>query len=270
MNVATLSHMTSCGLPGVDGVPFGTHACHFYRDRDELVAALVPYFVAGLRANERCLWITASPLPAREALDELRAAWPDADHAIETGKLRIIDFDAWYDKIGQSKGSDVVQLWLDEEDRALAEGFSGLRVTGNISFLTPATRPSFMDYEKSVSAQFKNRRIVALCSYLVTQCEDTQVSDVMHAHNCALEREDTNWRVVPKTGFPTNKSYRCYFTNEQDRIQTFEIIEGADDSEAGVKAQELVASSKYPSAEMWQGSRMIGRWTNANFRTPQV
>src|SRR5215813_13660768 len=204
MNVATLSHMTCCGLPGIDGVPFGTHACHFYKNRDELIAALVPYFVAGLSANERCLWITAAPLPAREALDELRAAWPDADRAIDSGKLRIRDFDEWYASIGQSKGHDVVQLWLGEEERALEEGFSGLRVTGNISFLTPATWSPFMAYEKSVSAQFKNRRIVALCSYLVTQCEETHVSEVMHVHNCAFERTDESWRMVPRTGFPLN------------------------------------------------------------------
>lgn len=189
-----------------------------------------------------------------------------ADHAIEKGKLRIIDFDEWYTQIGQAKGQDVVQLWLDEEERALAEGFSGLRVTGNISFLTPDTRPAFMDYERSVSAQFKTRRIVAPCSYLIAQCEDPHVSEVMHAHNCALEREDTHWRVVPRTGFPTNKAYRCYFTNENDRIQTFEIIEGVDDSEVAAKARDLVASSKYPAAEVWHGSRMVGRWTNSNFR----
>jgi two-component system, sensor histidine kinase PdtaS len=268
MNVANLTHMTSCGLPGIDSVPFGTHACHFYKDRDELIAALVPYFVAGLRANERCLWITASPLPAGEALDELRAAWPDADSAIDAGKLRIIDFDAWYNRIGQMKGPDVVQLWLEEEERAIEDGFNGLRVTGNISFLTPDTWSPFMDYEKAVSTRFKNRRIVALCSYLVTQCENGELSEVMHAHNCALERDDTTWRVVPRTGFPLNKAYRCYFTNEHDRIQTFDIVEAVNDSEAAVRAQELVASSKHTSAEVWHGKRLIGRWVNGDFRKP--
>jgi hypothetical protein len=47
-------HSTQCGLPGIDRVPFGMHACHFYRNRDDLIGALAPYFVAGLRANERC------------------------------------------------------------------------------------------------------------------------------------------------------------------------------------------------------------------------
>jgi hypothetical protein len=35
------------------------------------------------------------------------------------------------------KGLDVIQFWLEEEERALAEGYNGLRITGNTSFLTP-------------------------------------------------------------------------------------------------------------------------------------
>ena len=270
MTMANLSHMTSFGLPGIDSIPYGTHACHFYKDRDALVAALVPYFTAGLRANERCLWITASPLPANEALQALRPAWPDADDAIQAGKLRIIDFDEWYESAGQLKGRSMVQLWLDEEERALAEGYNGLRITGNVTFLTPHTWLSFMDYEQSVSAQFRDRRIVALCSYLVTQCEDRHVNEVMHVHNCALEREDHTWRVVPRPGFPLNNSYRCYFTDERDRIQSFEVLEGVDDAEAALKAQQLVSSSRFASAEVWHGKRLIGRWVNSGFRRRTV
>lgn len=46
-----LPHITRCGLPGVDRVPFGMHACHFYRDRQNLVAPEDwPAFMAQERA----------------------------------------------------------------------------------------------------------------------------------------------------------------------------------------------------------------------------
>jgi hypothetical protein len=47
------ANFTNCGLPGVGEVPHGIHMCHFYRGREDLVAALVPFFAAGLRSNER-------------------------------------------------------------------------------------------------------------------------------------------------------------------------------------------------------------------------
>jgi hypothetical protein len=196
MTPKNAGHFTSCGLPGIDVVPFGMHACHFYETRDQLVAALVPYFVAGLRGNERCLWITASPLPARDAMQALRAAWDGADDAIQAGALRILDSGQWYGSPGRLSSTDMVALWLAEEERALADGFNGLRITGNASFLTPADWPAFLDYERAVNALFKDRRIVALCSYALDSCSAQQVDDVMRAHSCAFEPAGPDWQVV--------------------------------------------------------------------------
>jgi len=165
------------------------HACLFYSDPDQLVAALVPYFVVGLRANERCLWVIAPPLRAREAVQALRTAWDGVDDAIQAGALRILD-SAW------SRGIDVVQFWLEEEERALAEGCNGLRIAGNTSLLTPGDWATCMEYEQALTARCNERRIVALCSYALAQCNDQQMSEVMHAHHCAFERPDANWQVV--------------------------------------------------------------------------
>jgi hypothetical protein len=190
------SHFTESGLRGIDRVPYGMHACHFYSNRDELIAALIPYIATGLRSNERCLWIAAPPLPAREAVRALRAAWDGCDEALETGALRIRDFDQWYASSSRLKGLDVVQLWLEEEQRALAEGYSGLRITRNTSFLQPSDWPTFMEYERAVTSCLNGRRIVALCSYGHPEASGQQMSDVMEAHHCALGCSDAEWQVV--------------------------------------------------------------------------
>jgi hypothetical protein len=110
---------------------------------------MVPYFIAGLRENERCLWITAPPLPAHEASQALRAASDD--------------FDQWYGSLGRLKGLDVIHFWLEEEERALAEGYNGLRITGNASFLTPGDahhcafeRPD-TDWQVIAASEFSSR-----------------------------------------------------------------------------------------------------------------
>jgi hypothetical protein len=241
------------------------------------------------------VWVTAFPLPASEAIQELRAAWAGVDDASQAGALRIIDFDQWYGTAGKLKGQDVIEFWLAEEERALAEGYTGLRITGNTSFLTPDDWPTFMEYEQALSAHFNGRRIITLCSYALMQCNDQQKSQVMHAHHCALEQEDGIWQVLPGTdsllksrhGYngdvrgapatlqsgspsaandgkttPASKSYRCYFTDGNDRIQTYEQIECEDDAKAALKAQGLLAGSRFTSAEVWLGSRLVGKWSN--------
>ena len=57
-----------------------------------------------------------------------------------------------------------------------------------------------------------------------------------------------------------SNSYRCYFTDESDRIRSYEQIECADDAAAVLKVDELLATSKYDTAELWQGKRLVGRW----------
>ena len=61
-----------------------------------------------------------------------------------------------------------------------------------------------------------------------------------------------------------NKTYRCYFTDGDDRIQTYEQIECADDPTAVLKAEHLLSSSQYSSAELWQGKRLVGKWSTGS------
>jgi hypothetical protein len=194
--MAALSTLTECGLPGITPIPYGLHACHFYRDRDQLMQALIPYFLAGVRHNERCLWVTAPPLPAKDAIWAVHIVGGHLHDALREGALRILDFDQWYAGASGLKGCDVVQFWLDEEERAIAEGYSGLRITGNTSFLHAEDWPTFMDYERTVTSRLYGRRIVALCSYSLEVCTPRQNREVMRLHNCAFHRTDRTWQVL--------------------------------------------------------------------------
>ena len=48
------------GLEAVGEVAWGTHFCVFYETRKDLLDIVVPFFKAGLQANEFCLWIVAN------------------------------------------------------------------------------------------------------------------------------------------------------------------------------------------------------------------
>jgi len=189
-------HLTDCGLPGITQIPYGVHMCNFYRTREELISALVPFFVAGLRNNERCIWITAKPLHAVDAIAELEKAGPDTQAAIRNGSLVVRDYDDWYAEAGALKGNQVVDLWLAEEQRALAGGYRGLRITGNVTFLRSEDWALFMEYEELVNRAFQGRRIVTLCTYHLDSCGAAEVLDVMRRHNGALDRPDEGWQIL--------------------------------------------------------------------------
>lgn len=202
MNLAArVAHFTDCGIPGIERVPYGVHLCHFYDSRRELVEALVPYFEAGLRNNERCIWVTADPLRSAEAKAALRTAVPGVDALLEQGRLRVLDFSDWYTEgAGPLKGSNVVDVWLDEERAALAAGYAGLRITGNTSFLGAGDWDEFMEYEHALNAAFQGRRIVTLCSYTLLYGDAVKALDVIRSHHSTLYRTDSTWQVLtPRT-----------------------------------------------------------------------
>ena len=66
-----------------------------------------------------------------------------------------------------------------------------------------------------------------------------------------------------------NKSYRCYFTDPDDRIRSFEQIECENDAAAALKAQALLAASQFTTAELWQGRRLVGKWGNTGAAKPK-
>jgi hypothetical protein len=194
--MSSLPHLTDCGLSGLNAIPYGLHMCHFYERQEDLVAALVPYFSAGLRANERCLWVTADPLDAASAGEALGEAGLDVGSHVGSGALVIRDHDQWFRGIDTSKAEAILGLWLEAEQRALADGCSGLRIAGNTSFVSPADWIAFMRYEERLSRDFSGRRIVTLCSYRLGQCNATDLLDAARSHHCVLDQSERDWQVV--------------------------------------------------------------------------
>jgi hypothetical protein len=187
---------TNCGISRIGEIPWGSHLCHFYQTREDLVESLVPYFRAGLENNERCIWVTAAPFPAAEAIIELDRSMRGLDRHFDQGRIRIVDSDLWYTGLGRPTQDSVIDLWLREEKDAAVGGFTGLRVAGNLSFLKRGEMASFIEYERTVDRIFPKRQIIALCSYELKQCSSYNHSRIIQAHRYALERRRTHWKLT--------------------------------------------------------------------------
>ncbi len=86
------------GLSAVGDVPWGAHFSIFYETKRDLLEIVVPFFEAGLQANEFCLWIVASSelLTINEAKAILHEAIPDFDRLLKNGKIEIVQYDEWF------------------------------------------------------------------------------------------------------------------------------------------------------------------------------
>jgi hypothetical protein len=75
------------GITTIGDVPWGTHFCQFYQDKQDLIDILVPFFKAGLKNNEFCMWVTSEPLRAAEAKAALAANVENLETYITNGQL---------------------------------------------------------------------------------------------------------------------------------------------------------------------------------------
>jgi signal transduction histidine kinase/ActR/RegA family two-component response regulator len=187
---------TPGGVPGLGDIAWGSHFCHFYDTGDELADILVPFFKAGIDHNEACLWVTSEPFPTQLAREALQAAVPDLAARESKGQIAIIDHQEWYRRSAGQSAEQTLDGWKEREQRALANGYRGLRLTGNTCWLEREDWDSFSEYESMVCEAFHGRRIVGLCSYCISRCRPSDVLDVIGNHQFTLTRRGEQWDVL--------------------------------------------------------------------------
>ena len=188
--------LRNTGIRALGSVPWGTHFCQFYRTQKDLLDILVPYFKAGLEANEFCMWICSDPLGAAEAKKALRKAVPDLASRLRKRQIEILPHEEWYLRRGRFGADRVLKAWSTKLEDALARGFEGLRLSGNTFWLEKKDWDQFTDYEAKVDATVRRSRILALCTYSLDRCGVHEVIDVLNNHKQSLIRREGKWTLV--------------------------------------------------------------------------
>ena len=188
--------MREMGIDVVGDVPWGTHLCLFYETTRDITEILVPYFKAGLRHNELCIWVTSEPLPVEGAKAALRKAVKNLDDYINKGQIDILDASEWYTKSGKFHPDVVLDGWIKKESEAVKRGYDGLRLSGNTFWLAESGWREFIDYEAEIENIIGNYRMIAICSYSLHKCGPSEIIDVVENHRYTLVRREGRWELV--------------------------------------------------------------------------
>ena len=190
------SELRKTGISVVGDLPWGTHFCHFYESKEDLLDILVPYFKAGLDSNEFCMWVVFDPINAQGARNALRAALPRADWHLERGDIEILPHSQWYIKDGVLDVQRVIRGWQEKLNQALAKGYEGLRVNGNEAWLTERQWQDFLDYERELNGVVSGQRMIVCCTYPLATGKAAEVFDVARSHAFSVARRLGRWEVL--------------------------------------------------------------------------
>ncbi|MET0645068.1 MAG: MEDS domain-containing protein [Pyrinomonadaceae bacterium] len=189
------TELTRTGIEVVGEVAWGTHLCHFYETRQDLLDILIPYFRAGLEAREFCVWVVAE-FTVEEARDALRRGIPGAERHLSAGDIQIIPHAEWYLKGGTFDAERVTGDWGGKLDEALAKGYEGLRGGGVVAGLLKEYDEDVLRFEAALDEALAGRRVILLCSYLLSKVDAAAVFDVVRTHEVAVVRRRGRWEVL--------------------------------------------------------------------------
>ncbi len=188
--------LRNSGIDLIGDVPWGTHFCQFYQTKENLIDIIVPYFKTGLENNEFCMWVTSQPLTVKDAEEALKSAVPDADIYLKNGQIEIISYTDWYMKEGFFDPDRILNGWMDKLNHALANGYDGMRITGNTFWLEKDDWSDFMQYEEEIDRVLGNYKIITICTYSLDKCNADDVIEVVNNHQFALTELEGEWALM--------------------------------------------------------------------------
>ncbi len=86
--------------------------------------------------------------------------------------------------------------WDEKLRRALAEGYDGMRASGNAFWLHTKHWEEFCDYERQLNATLAEKPMMVLCTYPMVVSGAAEVLDVARAHQLAVARRKGDWELV--------------------------------------------------------------------------
>jgi len=209
------------GLPVVGEMPWGSHFCIFYETKKDLRDILVPFFKAGLEANESCLAYTGSHefLTVKDAKDAFRKELPDFERQLKNGKIEIVTRKKWFGANGVldlSKATDRLQRKLD---RALARGFEGLRFHGSSAWLrSRLDEGGFCQYEEKLNSVLTGRPMIIACTFPLMLTGSEQILDAARTHQFAVTVRHGIWQRVETADILPGRKGTISEVNELEKL----------------------------------------------------
>jgi hypothetical protein len=165
----------------------GDHVAFFFSDNAERLRLVIPYMLTGLRNNERCVYI-ADENTVPHILAEFRWAGIDIHDATARGALSVITKHDAYLRHGIFEPERMIADLDRDVQRALASGFSGLRVTGEMSWALdlPFALSRLCEYEDELGLRWPHQ-LAGLCQYDQSRFP-AHVVETMASCHCVVAR----------------------------------------------------------------------------------
>jgi len=179
----------------------GDHLCCLYQTEEEHRALLTPYLRQGLERREKVLCIVDDH-SAETILGYLRDDGLDVEPYLARGQLAFFTRQETYLRPGVFDPDEMIALLRESTQQALAEGYTALRGTGEMTWALRGLPGSerLIEYEAQLNEFFPQSQCLALCQYDQRRFGPEVLLEVLYTHPLVIigtEIYDRNLYYVP-------------------------------------------------------------------------
>ncbi|MGC1214656.1 MAG: MEDS domain-containing protein [Micromonospora sp.] len=187
----------------VDQVRLGDHVCWTHDDESDALDAVGRFAATGLRLGHKVICFTDSSRP-QAVRAHLEAAGVPTEAAVAAGQLRIQPAVENYLTGGRLVPQPVIKALVEEVSRAQREGYSGLRLAGDMAWVlgSATTLDDLCRYEADVNRLFMDGQVAGMCLY------DRRIFPAEHLRTVAAAHPATAGPDAGRTWTPLLRLYR--------------------------------------------------------------
>ena len=163
------------------------HAIMFYEYPEDKYRVLFDYLKAGFDSQEAVAYVGGDDETPSQIKTLLEKRGIDVEQCERNRMLQVMSYKDWYLIDGEFNVQRTITSWAKLLSDALADGFEGLRVAGDVTwFIKCGMKEKLLEYESSLH-RVLDIPLIALCAYslpVLTKRNEVQlVVDLIKAHN---------------------------------------------------------------------------------------
>lgn len=167
----------------LETVDQGDHLCCIYEDKKSSLPAIALFVLGGLEQGEKCLYIV-DDRTKEDIIRYFKDHDIDIDGYLEKNQIEFLTRKETYLKDGYFDPDEMIDLLKRAEKEALDEGYRGLRVTGEMTWVLTDLlgTEKLMEYEAKLNKFLPGSNVMALCQYNEKRFSPEILTDVLHTH----------------------------------------------------------------------------------------
>jgi len=193
------------------------HICLIFETLEEWRNIIIPFIITGLMKGQKCIYITDEN--STERIRKLiHKEWSNASVAEKSGQLVVLEAKDTYTKDGRFEPDKMIALLISETNKAISEGYSALRATGEMTWILKSNLgvEKAFEYDAKLNHFFAEYPCIAICQYNLKEFPIQMIDEVILTHPVLIWENEIyeNRFYIPPEKFLSEK-------RQQYKLQEF-------------------------------------------------